>query len=166
MSSTETEELEEEVVTYSGDTRVVKHLLFPYFIEGESAMQPGLMVFYEKIAKRGEEIDISELREADLEKGERLGSFFNDDEMRQIARAGVEGNLEAAGVGFDASEAGEHEIAEYITENRLTVDETVALSGGDPVVAQRVLEAESVASGGDSRKGVVAGLEAVIASND
>jgi len=161
-------EVEAEVeVTYSGDTRVVKHLLFPYFIEGESPMQPGLNVFYEKIAKRGDELDVDDLRDADLEKGERLGSFFNDEELKQIRRAEASGgSLESADVDFDASEAGEHEIAEYITEQRLTVDETVALSGGDPVVAQRILEAESVASGGDSRKGVVAGLEAVIASND
>lgn len=151
-------------VTYSGPTRVVKHLIFPYFYEGESPMQPGMNVFFEKMLKRGEILNIEEsgIRPADLAKGESLGSFFNDEELAAMENAGQAPENPDANPSFNASEAGEHELAEHITEQRLNIDETVALSGGDPVVAQRILEAESIASGGDSRKGVVAGLTAVI----
>lgn len=151
--------------TYSGDTRVVKHLLFPYFVEEDSDTTPGARVFAEHLAHRGDTVKTSEMRELDLKKGERLGSFFNDEELSALEKAGGVGqaNLEAISSEFSASEAGPHEISEYIVENQLNVDETVALSGGDAETAQRVMEAESIASGGDSRKGVIAGLEAVIA---
>jgi hypothetical protein len=154
---------EEEKVTYSGDTRVVKHLLFPYFVIGEHPMIPGQEIYEEKTARRGEEVPVSDLRKMDLEKGERLGSFFNDEELKAMERIGdAGGDIDLVNSGFNASEAGEHEIAEHITSNKLNVDDTVALAGGDVETAQRVLEAESIASGGDSRKGVVAGLEVVI----
>lgn len=152
--------------TYSGDTRVVKHLLFPYFVEQESDVQPGVTVWAERIAHRGETVKVSEMRESDLKKGERLGSFFNDDELKALERVLESGgNPDAASSDFAASESSPHEIAEHITANSLNVDDTVALSDGDPETAQRVLEAEELASGGDPRKGVVAGLEAVIARN-
>lgn len=43
----------------------------------------------------------------------------------------------------------------------LTVDETVALAGDDPAAARAVLEAESVANGGDPRKGVTDKLQPI-----
>jgi len=154
---------QEQEVTYSGDTRVVKHLLFPYFEETESDSMPGVNVFAERVAKRGQVISVDEIREADLKKGERLGSFFNDEELAEMERiADSGGNPMEVNTTFDASEMGEHEIAEHIEENKLSVQDTVALAGSDPDTAQRVLEAESIAQGGDSRKGVVAGLEAII----
>lgn len=52
-------------------------------------------------------------------------------------------------------------IADHITANKLTVDDTVALAGNDPEQAKRVLEAERLASGGSPRAGVEAGLQKI-----
>lgn len=154
---------QEQEVTYSGDTRVVKHLLFPYYVEAEHPMFPDQKVYEERTARRGEVLKVEDLRKQDLEKGERLGSFFNDSEIKAMERVAADGGDPSnSDPDFDATEAGEHEIAEYIETNKLNVDDTIALSKGDPETAQRILEAESIATGGDSRKGVVAGLEAVI----
>lgn len=52
-------------------------------------------------------------------------------------------------------------LADHITANKLTVDDTVALAGNDPELAKRVLEAERLASNGAPRAGVEAGLQKI-----
>jgi hypothetical protein len=53
-------------------------------------------------------------------------------------------------------------LADFITDRKLTVDDTVALAGDDPAKAKRVLEAERLASGGSPRAGVESRLQKLI----
>jgi len=54
----------------------------------------------------------------------------------------------------DVATATVSEIADWISAEGPTVDETVALGEGDPDLSAKVLEAEGVATGGSPRKGV------------
>jgi hypothetical protein len=60
---------------------------------------------------------------------------------------------------FEATKATDDELAAYILDQKLTVDDTVALAGDDPELRARVLAAEGVASSGSPRAGVVKALE-------
>lgn len=57
----------------------------------------------------------------------------------------------------------DEELEAWIREEHPNVNEVVAASNGDPELASRLLEAESRAQDGDSRKGVVDGLMHVMA---
>jgi hypothetical protein len=63
---------------------------------------------------------------------------------------------------LDVNTASVEELADWIKTERPTVNDVVQASGGDPDVAQKLLEAESQATDGEPRKGVLEGLSAVI----
>lgn len=92
----------------------------------------------------------------------------------EAARAGVgmeaseEGKTEEiAGNGeFDAATASSEEVAEHIKANSLTVPETVALAGGNPDLAEKIIEAENMASENDPRAGVVGAMEKLSAGGN
>jgi len=152
-------EVRDEYKGQEGKGRVVKHLLFGVVsLTGQD--DQGRAVPPERLFQRGQEIPPELLDDYNLERGERLGSFFTDEELEAIENpsAAEAGEGEAA----EFSEMGESELAEYIQENRPNVHETIALAGGDPEVAARVLEAEELATDGDSRAGVVKGLNEII----
>ena len=54
------------------------------------------------------------------------------------------------------------ELADWIREDRPTIDEVVELAEGNPEFAQKLLDAENQATDNDPRKGVQAGLTAII----
>lgn len=73
------------------------------------------------------------------------------------------GIVDVSGAASDPAAAGNvGRLADHITANKLTVDDTVALAGEDPALARRVLEAERLASGGSPRTGVETGLQKII----
>lgn len=63
---------------------------------------------------------------------------------------------------LDVNKATVDELAEWIRTERPNVNDVVQASGGDPDIAQKLLEAESQATDGEPRKGVLEGLSAVI----
>jgi hypothetical protein len=63
---------------------------------------------------------------------------------------------------LDVNTASVDQLTEWIRAERPTVNDVVQASGGDPDVAQKLLEAESQATDGEPRKGVLEGLSAVI----
>jgi|SRR4051812_9456651 hypothetical protein len=63
---------------------------------------------------------------------------------------------------LDAVTASSDQLADWIREERPTVQDVVSASGGDVDVARKLLEAEAQAQSGEARKGVVEGLTAVI----
>jgi hypothetical protein len=63
---------------------------------------------------------------------------------------------------LDVNTATVDELADWIRTERPTVNDVVQASGGDPDVAKKLLEAESKATNGEARKGVLEGLSAVI----
>jgi len=148
-----------------GDTRTVKHLMFPWLVASPNpAHADGPDVLKERVANQGEQVTIEELGPMALERGERLGSFYTDAELEALAQgeAGGEGEEAAPAELAAGDEMGVHELAQHIETNHPNVDETVALAKGDPEAAKRVLEAEGIATGGDPRAGVSKGLAAII----
>jgi hypothetical protein len=69
---------------------------------------------------------------------------------------------------LDVNEATVEELADWIQNNdpKPTVNDVVQASGGDANVARKLLEAESQATNGEPRKGVLEGLSAVISRGD
>jgi hypothetical protein len=69
---------------------------------------------------------------------------------------------------LDVNEASVEELADWIKNNdpKPTVNDVVQASGGDANVARKLLEAESQATNGEPRKGVLEGLSAVISRGD
>lgn len=63
---------------------------------------------------------------------------------------------------LDVNTATVEQLADWIKTERPNVNDVVQASGGDPDVAQKLLEAESQATDGEPRKGVLEGLSAVI----
>lgn len=64
---------------------------------------------------------------------------------------------------LDTETASVEDLADWIRSERPTINDVVQASGGDPAVAQKLLEAESQATDGQPRKGVLEGLSSVIA---
>ena len=150
---------------YSGDTRTVKHLFFPFLVESPNPSMPDAgPVLKERTAKQGDVLTVEELGPLALERGERLGSFYTDAELEALeaGEAPAEGEAAEPAQLAAGDELGVHELAEYIEQNHPNVDDTIALAKGDPEAAARVLEAEGIATGGDPRAGVTKGLTAII----
>jgi hypothetical protein len=147
-----------------GNTRIVRDLMFSYTAEykdpaGASVLEPVDVM-------RGTELGVDEMGLLALEKGERHHSFYTDAE-RKTLESGGDPSKPASLSEESVSEMGEFELSEYIGGNNptgkaLNVDETVALAGTDKDLAHRLLQAENVATDGDPRKGVEAGLTAII----
>lgn len=60
------------------------------------------------------------------------------------------------------AQPGDADLEARIREDKLTVDDTVALADDDPARARRVLDAEAAANDGKPRKGVEDKLQAII----
>ena len=169
-----------------GEFRIVKDLMFVYHVLEPNPMLPGAGdIVAERTATTGQAVDVEELGPLYLEKGERLGSFFTDAELRALRPAQVRDIFQRAGgihesikelVGASHATSGDeaeaedkefslmssHELAEYMEENKPTVAETVAMADGDPEAAKRILEAEDIVTDNDPRQGVIDGLSRII----
>lgn len=142
-----------------GDTRTVKFLAFTYRKIADHPVFPGQQIIAVRVADRGAILSLDDMLPADLEKGERLGAFYTTEELNKLEGGEQEAAaLEEASI----SEMGEVELAEYIKDNELNVDKTVALAGDDLDLAKRVLDAENILTSNDPRKGVLKGLTAII----
>jgi hypothetical protein len=162
--------------------KIIKVRLFTWFENVPSAIDPNEETRVERISHYGEKVDITD--EASLQRGEELDAFFSDEEAAEIEEgnyppehatllsqaygetlpvnpSGVE-DLE--GEGPQTGDLSSDELGDYIYENKLNVDETVALAqDGDVDSINKVLDAEDHAAqkrGNDPRQGVVSALEA------
>lgn len=159
----------------------IKFRLFHFYEEVAVPGDTSKTMLVERYASFGQTADIS--REEDIARGEKLGAFFSDEESQAIedgtyrgpaydqlrSNAGNpgEGSQQALGAGTpDISGMSDEQIAELIQNGNdgqgLNVAETVALAGNDKDLAEKVLDAEIIASESDPRKGVEKGLEAII----
>lgn len=103
-----------------------------------------------KHAFRGDTVDDSEMYDSELDRFERLGVFVGD--------ADDESDEEA----FNVAEASDVELADWIREDRPTIQQLLDATNGDPELAQRILEAEGAATGGDPRRGLVDGVAKIV----
>jgi hypothetical protein len=145
-----------------GDTRVVRALRFIYTTQSEDPV--GMKVLEPHEAMQGEEVTLDQIGLLAQMKGESSHAFYTDEERERLEETGNPDAPTQAESGGDLSSMGEYELAEYIKANNLTVNETVALAGGDKDLAHRLLQAENIATDGEPRKGVEAGLTSIIES--
>jgi hypothetical protein len=171
--------------------KMIRYRLFTYYEETDVL---GQTVLSERHASFGEVVDVP--RKEDIARGEQLDVFFSDEEREQIENGtftGPEAELlaqppmveaftdeEAAATRvvmtpapageetatIDVGSADAAEIAEHIVNNKLNVDATVALAAGDKELAEKVYDAEVIASDSDPRKGVTEGLDAITSGSD
>ena len=150
-----------------GDTRVVRFARFLYTVA--VADPTGLTVVEPKEALAGEEVTLEQIGLIAQMKGEKAHAFYTSEERERMeAGENPDEPLSLSSSG-DVSSLGEYELAEYIKgsnpdSKELTVSETVALAGGDKDLAYRLLQAENIATDGEPRKGVEAGLNSIIES--
>lgn len=134
--------------------RKIKHALFTYHVEVEDPLQgKGETKVVQRHAFRDEVVDIP--MDSDIRKGEHFGAFYTDEELAGQPDVETEPTIVPADMSDEA-------LADWIEEEQPTVQEVVDASGGDPEQAQRLLQAEHDATGGDSRTTLVEGLTAVI----
>lgn len=116
----------------------IKIRAFPYY---ETVKDPvsGQDVRREHIARRGDTVELSE---ADYERAVRFDAI-QDLTDKEVADA----NADA----FSFETASEAQLATYIKTEKPSVDTLVKKVGNDPVLAQRVLDAENLATGNQPR---------------
>jgi hypothetical protein len=130
---------------------------FPYRIEAEHQYEPGKLVYEDRTAYRGEEI---ELLPADHARGVRFNAFLKSGQS--VEDLGSGGAVSTTALQFSAKDATDTELINWIKDGNPSVQDVVDASEGDPETAARLLSAEGAATGNDPRKGVVMGLEAVV----
>jgi hypothetical protein len=158
--------------------KLIKVRLFTWFEEVDSPVH-GQAVLTERIAHQGQVVDIT--NPAYVKRGEELDAFYTDAERKQIdagTYAGPEadtiyrvmagerpaqlGEETVAGEGsLDVSSASDQEIADYIVENRLSIDKTLSLipEDADLETLEKFYDAEAIASDNQPRKGVADAID-------
>lgn len=135
-----------------GTKATIKIRAFPYYVDGKDPIT-GRDVRTEHIATRGQEVELSDV---DLERAKKFDAIQTD----------ADASFQESTGEFSVSTANVEQLSEWIREERPTVDETVEAAGGNPIVAQRLIEAEGIATGGEPRTTLVAKLEAVVEGSD
>jgi hypothetical protein len=148
-----------------GDDRVVRNLRFLYTVQTEDPT--GMNVIEPREALAGETVTLDQIGLIAQMKGESSHAFYTDDERERLEAGGNPDKPLSPSSGGDVNSMGEYELAEYIKGSNpdgkeLTVSETVALAGTDKDLAHRILQAENIATDGEPRKGVEAGLTSII----
>lgn len=152
-----------------GDTRVVRDLMFSYTVELEAG--GGATVISATEAMRGDEVTTEQIGQLALQKGEANHSFYTTKELDAIRNPGAS-REEAASFSGDVSDLGEYELAEWLTTPtqetgaKPTINEVLEEVGDDKEYAHRMLQAENIATDGDPRKGLEAGLTRIIQGGD
>lgn len=141
---------DKELTPNEGNVRKVKHVRFEHYVEEPDPIS-GKTRLARRVAKAGDVVEIP--REVDRELGARHGAFFTDEELKAV---------EAPQGEVPVAEKSDQQLIDWISEDKPNVDDTVGAAGTDPDLAQRILDAETAATGGDPREGVLKGLTKVI----
>jgi len=161
LSAIEAEEYESgDEYADQGDDRMIRTLRFAYTVQITD--EAGNVVIAAQEALQGDVVTLEQIGQIALKKGEESHAFYTTDERERVEAGESPDEPVALGAGGDLSSMGEYELAEYIKSNNLTVGDTVALAGSDKDMAHRVLQAENIATDGEPRKGVEAGLTSII----
>lgn len=146
-----------------GDTRVVRNLQFSYLaatvgLDGNQVLTPIDL-------PRNSEVNVDQIGLLALQRGEKHHEFYTTKERDALEHpAASEEAVQAAITSGNISELGEYELAEWIKETEPTINDILDLVGDDKEFAHRMLQAENIATDGEPRKGLEAGLSGIIAS--
>lgn len=158
--------------------RMIKHLMFTHFDKVEDPLLPGGYGLKERIARLGEEVEISDEY---IRRGERadIDAFYTAAEAKAI-KAGTYKGVDAAAVYAARSgqrpapliEAieGEHgdvnqmdapQLAAFMLENKLSIPKVLQLvpEDADGETLQKFVDAENIATSNSPRDTLIAALE-------
>lgn len=152
-----------------GDTRKVRNLQFSYL-----AATVGLddkQVLTPIDLPRDTEVNVDQIGLLALQRGEKYHEFYTTAELKRL-RSGADDVAAAAAApsAINISEAGEFELAEWLkaedpgTGRPPTIDAVLEAVGDDKELAHRMLQAENIATDGQPRRGLEAGLSSIIAA--
>lgn len=162
----------DDAYSKQGDTRVVKFLQFPVHVKTASPMFPGAEVYQERLLVRGDKVTVQELGLIALEKGERLGAFFTDQELA-AGQAGMPATSVAVSSeeledNAQLNELGEGELVTWLSgegaKKAPNIEEIMQAVGDDKDFAKRVIEAEQQRDKDDPRSSLIDKLTKVAES--
>jgi hypothetical protein len=150
-----------------GDTRVIKSLMFPYMVITANPSVIGQEILVEKTASRGDIVTVEQIGLHFLQKGERpdVQAFYTDAELEQLAGAGTSAanpTEVAEGIPSNFDELSAQEMAGVIEDERPTINALLAAVGNDKDAAQRLLDAENIATDNDPRAGLESGVAKIV----
>jgi hypothetical protein len=125
-------------------------------------VDPNKEIWVLRQAVRGQRVHLE--HKGDLERGEKYGAFFESEEEAMAELSGspaVTAAQEQADQEF--SELSVDELETWIEEEEPTVDEVLERANGNMELAEKLLDAENRVTGNEPRKGVVEGLNRIIA---
>lgn len=162
-----------------GDTRKIRDLSFSWLVATQDAA--GNQILLPRDAGRDVEVSVTQIGLEALARGERHHSFYTTAELErmnqgmsptpsvsEMVTTGAASPGAAAGTPANINELGPHELAEWIqtpqgdTNRPPTINAVLEAVGNDPDLANRMLEAENIATNGDPRSGLEAGLRSII----
>jgi hypothetical protein len=145
----------------------IKHGVFWYH-EPEMTVSNGeeKEILVERLAFRGQTISLT--RAKDIERGDKHGAFFTDEELRE---RNPKLQLAAADTGeVDPASLDDEELVEWIQSSgefdgrdKPTAEAVVSAGESDPVMAARLVDAERKANGDAARVDVIDPLSEVAA---
>jgi hypothetical protein len=155
-----------------GDIRVIKTLMFPYMVIAPNPSVIGQEILVEKVASRGDIVSVDQIGLHYLAKGERpdVQAFYTTAELESLQGAATPqnptGEAPAGGDGIPGNfnELSAQEMSVIIEEQKPTTNELLSAVGNDKDAAQRLLDAENIATDNDPRAGVRKGVERIVGS--
>jgi hypothetical protein len=130
----------------------IKIRAFPYYRDVEDPVQPGRVVRQERVAVRGETVNVTDVDYARAQKFDAIEAGDDD--------AGPSEDPVASG-SLDVGTATVPDLSAWIKSERPTVDEVVEEANNDPEKARKLLEAEDHATGGQPRSTLVEQLQEI-----
>lgn len=141
----------------------ISYMAPAYFDEGNFAVEEGAEgareVLVRRRAMRGEVVELSA---SEAKRLQGLGAIGPVDEPQAEPDAAEGEGGEEPPATINPSDMGDDELVAWITEARPVVSVVVDAAGNDPEEAMRLQIAEEAATGGEPRKGVIEGLQAII----
>lgn len=145
--------------------KTIKHLQFWY--SAEIDLPGGETGVAERIAYRGQTVDITD--EYDLTRGEAEDAFMSDAEKAEFDAQGTpydpatQAEIDAATPpgDFDWDAATPEDMADYMEDNSLNVNQVLEVAHAHPDRLDDILEAEKIVTEDEPRKGVVEGIEKI-----
>lgn len=151
-----------------GDTRVVRDLMFSFLVARRDPV--GNMILTPVEVGRDVEVTVDQIGLVALRKGEENHSFYTTSELERIRSTGDPRTPVAPD--SNVTELGEYELSEWLqtplpdTGKPPTINQVLERVGDDKELAHRMLQAENIATDGDARKGLEAGLTEVIQNTE
>lgn len=167
----------------------VKIRLFSYLVEGEDPFRPGEKRLVQRYASHDQTITTDDepdepdpdvaygLRDYDLRRGEHLGAFYTDEELEAMEAEEAPAEEEAVNPPIapqtktetvqaqSPAEMSVEQLATWIEQEEPTENELVELASSSQQMAQKVLDAETLATGGEPREGVQLGVAQLLGAD-